>query len=166
MSDHPDGRSSPRFITDRMLGPLCRYLRLMGYDTLDVNRFPAGNPREDSDILRIAREECRVILTCDRDLARRGSGSAFLIVDGDIMDQVSTLCGTGLIIPHLALDRCPLCNSLVRPAHPNEIRSAPYAPENIPESGFTWCESCSRLYWVGGHCARMKDRLSVQRNGL
>ncbi len=43
MSSRPEGRA--RFVADRMLGTLTRYLRLMGYDTLSANALSPGNPR-------------------------------------------------------------------------------------------------------------------------
>ncbi len=142
-----------------MLGPLCRYLRMMGYDTLDTNRLPPGDPGEDSEIIRIAQQDGRFILTRDRDLVRRGGASAVLVKAPEVIDQVLFLVRNGLVRPQLVLDRCPLCNEKLRPATPSEVRAAPYAPETDPESGYTWCDSCSRLYWTGGHCARMKERL-------
>lgn len=159
MSGNPDAPARPRFITDRMLGPLCRYLRMMGYDTLDTNRFPSGNPGEDSEIIRISREDGRLILTRDRELVRRAGASALFIQAPEVIDQVLFLVRNGLVWPQLALDRCPLCNSRLRPATHSEVGGALYAPASDPESGYTWCESCSRLYWAGGHCSRMKERL-------
>ncbi|HRR88201.1 MAG TPA: Mut7-C RNAse domain-containing protein, partial [Methanoculleus sp.] len=52
-----------RFLTDRMLGTLTRYLRFMGYDTLSANGLSPGSTREDSLLLEIATCEDRVLLT-------------------------------------------------------------------------------------------------------
>jgi uncharacterized protein len=155
-----EGGTRPRFITDRMLGPLCRYLRLLGYDTLDTNRLQPGNPREDSEIIRIASTESRVILTRDRELARRGSDTAVLLSGNDVLDQVRDLVRLGLITPRLVLDRCPLCNSLLRPATPEEVQGTSYAPAVAPVSGYHWCPDCSHLYWEGGHCTLIRERLN------
>jgi uncharacterized protein with PIN domain len=46
--------TEPRFITDRMLGTLTRYLRFMGYDTVSANDLYEGNRREDSLLLERA----------------------------------------------------------------------------------------------------------------
>ena len=48
-----------KFIADRMLGTLTRYLRFMGYDTLSANAFLEGDHREDTRILELARAEDR-----------------------------------------------------------------------------------------------------------
>lgn len=144
-----------------MLGPLCRYLRMLGYDTLDANAFEPGNPAEDSMIIRTATDEDRIILTRDRELVRRSPARAHLIMSPGVIDQVRYLAGLGLITPDLLLTRCPLCNSELRPAGPRDIQGARYAPKVPPESGYTWCDRCSRLYWGGSHCARMEKRLRL-----
>ncbi|MFH0967638.1 MAG: Mut7-C RNAse domain-containing protein [Methanobacteriota archaeon] len=35
-----DRTQETRFICDRMVGSVCRYLRLMGYDTFSANDLP------------------------------------------------------------------------------------------------------------------------------
>ncbi|MDD1677142.1 MAG: Mut7-C RNAse domain-containing protein, partial [Methanomicrobiales archaeon] len=59
-----------------MLGTLTRYLRFMGYDTLSANSLEGGNAAEDTVLLRIAENEGRILLTRDRELARRGGKQA------------------------------------------------------------------------------------------
>ncbi len=61
MSETSD--TATRFIVDRMLGTLCRYLRLMGYDAASANVYAEGNRREDTLLLLRAREEHRLLLT-------------------------------------------------------------------------------------------------------
>ncbi|MGB7992857.1 Mut7-C RNAse domain-containing protein, partial [Methanoregula sp.] len=74
-----------RFIADRMLGTLTRYLRFMGYDTISANGFRSGNANEDSQLLTLALNEHRILLTRDHELARRGQDQAVLVTDGDIL---------------------------------------------------------------------------------
>ena len=70
------GSSDTRFIADRMLGTLTRYLRFMGYDTISANGFMSGSADEDTLLLALAHDEHRILLTRDHELARRGNDLA------------------------------------------------------------------------------------------
>ncbi len=152
-------REQTRFLADRMLGTLCRYLRFMGYDTVSASEMTEGNTREDTLLLARARHEKRVLLTMDRDLARRGGSDAFLIEEKAVMDQISALARAGLIIPGIRLTRCSLCNTLLRPARPAEIARATYAPEQSHTKTFFWCPRCHKLYWEGSHGRDLEKRI-------
>jgi uncharacterized protein with PIN domain len=153
------GDPSPRFIVDRMLGTLCRYLRLMGYDAASANVYAEGNRREDTLLLLRAREEHRLLLTRDRELARRGGEQAVLITGEDVMAQLRQLARAGLITPELRLTRCSLCNEYLRPASVDEINSASYAPRRKENLDFYWCRRCRKLYWLGSHGKNLEKRL-------
>jgi uncharacterized protein with PIN domain len=157
MSD--TGDPTTRFIVDRMLGTLCRYLRLMGYDAASANVYAEGNRREDTLLLLRAREEHRVLLTRDRELARRGGDQALLITGEDVMTQLRQLARSGLIVPVLRLNRCSICNEYLRPASPDEVNSAPYAPRKREHLDFFWCRRCRKLYWMGSHGKDLEKRL-------
>jgi uncharacterized protein with PIN domain len=95
----------------------------MGYDCRSANDLPPGNPREDTDILKIAGEEKRIILTQDAELARRGEGNAIRLVSSDLAAQIRQLVQAGLIHPEIRLTRCSRCNALLQegtsPEKPN-----------------------------------------------
>ncbi len=148
-----------RFLTDRMLGTLCRYLRFMGYDTTSANGLAPGNTREDTLLLDMARREHRILLTRDTELAGRGGGQAVHIRSEDVMDQVQQLISLGLIRTRLTMSRCSLCNTELRNATEQEISGADYAPK--AGSGFTfyWCETCRKLYWNGTHGKHLEERI-------
>jgi uncharacterized protein with PIN domain len=160
MSANPgDEPRAPRFVADRMLGPLTRYLRFMGYDTLSANTFRQGNSREDTQLLGIAGVEDRILLTRDRELARRAGDRAVLILSEHVMAQVEQLVSLGLIDPELVMDRCGLCNRVLRPASREEVDSSGYAPLHRHDLVFFWCEECQKLYWMGSHGRNLKDDL-------
>ena len=140
-----------RFIADRMLGTLTRYLRFMGYDTLSANSLEPGNTREDTALLEIARAEGRILLTRDRELARRGGDMAVFVEGDDVMAQIHMLHSRRLITPIVVMDRCSLCNSELRPATDAEIEEADYAPEERISIEFFLCPTCHKLYWMGSH---------------
>jgi len=149
-----------RFIADRMLGTLTRYLRFMGYDTISANGFGLGCSDEDTRLLILARNERRILLTRDHELARRGTDCTILVVPGDVLIQVQQLVDLGLIQRRLSLGRCSLCNTLLREATDNEAQSAHYAPHNRVDYKFFWCDTCKKLYWNGSHGKHLHKRLS------
>ena len=146
-----------------MLGTLCRYLRFMGYDAESAHSMSEGNPREDTLLLRSAEREDRILLTRDRELARRGGARAVLVSGDDVLDQITVLVERGLIEPELRMNRCSICNALLRPARENEISSASYAPKNRRDISFFWCRNCRKLYWLGSHSEHLKKRIKGGR---
>ena len=158
MSTRSDEPGAPRFLAYRMLGTLCRYLRFMGYDTLSATSYLEGNRKEDTLLLERAMAEGRVLLTRDRELARRGGDRAVLVRGAAIADQVRELVDLGMIVPELKLTRCSVCNGLLRPARRSEVSRSCYAPRR-PGISFSWCRRCRRLYWMGSHGEKLKERM-------
>ncbi len=73
-----------RFIADRNLGTLAKWLRILGYDTL----YERGDA--DLDFLRRAAEDGRIALTRKRDLARRPPVVRLVVVKADhVRDQLT-----------------------------------------------------------------------------
>lgn len=158
-----DSESETRFLADRMLGTLTRYLRFMGYDTISANGWSMGDPREDSRLLNLANRDHRILLTRDHELARRGGDQAVLVRDGDVLMQVQQLIDRRLVVRRLPMSRCSLCNSLLRRAGADEIASAPYAPAKREGYIFFWCDRCGRLYWNGSHRKHLIDRMACRQ---
>lgn len=159
----PDTEPKTRFITDRMLGTLTRYLRFMGYDTTSANGLAEGNAKEDTLLLELGLEEHRILLTRDAELARRGKERAILIRSEDVMEQVQQLTGLGLIKRRLTMNRCSLCNTALREACECEIAGADYAPKDWRGFSFYWCEQCRKLYWNGSHGRMLEERIGGKR---
>lgn len=155
----PEQTGGTRFVADRMLGTLCRYLRFMGYDTVSANGFSTGNAKEDTLLLELAGRENRVLLTRDTELARRGKERAVLIRGEDVMAQVKQLLDCGLVERRLPMTRCSLCNTELRKASADEISGAEYAPNDGAGFTFYWCSSCQKLYWNGSHGKRLAERI-------
>jgi uncharacterized protein with PIN domain len=153
-----------RFLTDRMLGTLTRYLRFMGYDTMSANSLSPGSSREDTLLLEIATQDGRLLLTRDRELARRGGEQAVYIASEEIMAQIQQVADLGLIEPRIRMSRCSLCNTRLRPATAREIRETRYAPRSARGKEFSWCPACRKLYWMGSHSASLERRLKEMRS--
>ncbi|MHB8162744.1 MAG: Mut7-C RNAse domain-containing protein [Methanoregula sp.] len=153
----------PRFLADRMLGTLTRYLRFMGYDTTSANGLAEGNAKEDTLLLELALQEQRILLTRDAELAQRGKDKAIQIRSEDVMEQVQQLVELGLVKRRVTMSRCSLCNTRVREAFECEIAGADYAPKDWRGLSFFWCESCGKLYWNGSHGKMLEERIGGMR---
>ena len=155
----PEQPAEQKFIADRMLGTLTRYLRFMGYDTTSANGLLEGDKKEDTVLLRIARQEHRLLLTRDAELARRGEASALLIRSEEVMEQVQQLIDRHLVKRRLAMSRCSLCNTELREANSCEIEKTAYAPKDWRNLSFFWCQHCKKLYWNGSHGKQLEQRV-------
>jgi hypothetical protein len=154
-----------KFITDRMLGTLTRYLRFMGYDTTSANGLLEGDPKEDTVLLAIAKQEHRLLLTKDAELSRRGNASALLILSDDVMEQAQQLIDLHLVRRRLAMSRCSLCNTELREATTCEIENTEYAPKDWRDLSFFWCRHCQKLYWNGSHGKQLEQRVERELRG-
>lgn len=155
----PRSGERQRFLADRMLGTLTRYLRFMGYDTMSANSLTPGSSREDTLLLEIAIQDDRLLLTRDRELARRGGKQAIYIASEEVMAQIRQIADLRLIEPGVRMSRCSLCNTRLRPATLREVREARYAPRSIEGKEFSWCPACRKLYWMGSHGRHLERRL-------
>ncbi len=146
-------------ILDVMCGGLVSYLRLCGHDTV----YAADRELEADDELRaLAREECRTLITRDRELAGR-TAESILLGSHDVETQLAALSDAGVdLTPTATPERCGRCNgSLDRVS---ETETTPeYAPD--PESIGVWkCRRCGQLFWRGSHVERMERTLSRVRD--
>jgi len=152
-----------KFIADSMLGRLARWLRLLGYDTLYYPHI------EDSLLLRIAREEDRVLLTRDTRLVKvRGLNKHLLLSENDTFEQLKKVITSFNLHPFdLGRDRfatglygrCSLCNSVLDSV-PKE-----QAKDQVPEyvylttEIFNKCQKCGKFYWAGTHQEKLRKKL-------
>src|SRR2546430_17490788 len=115
----------PRFLADCNVGRLARWLRALGYDASYHARIG------DSELVREAAAENRVVLTRDRDLTKRrgittGIVRAILIRDDEGTQQLRQgVAELGLELKE-APTRCIGCNSEL------EARVAAMAAQRVP----------------------------------
>jgi len=144
-----------KFIADAMLGKLAKWLRIFGCDVL---YYPAI---EDRQLIKIAREEERAILTRDtRMLQCRGVKAAVFIRSDDISEQLMQMRGIlDIRDPDLA-ERCALCNSRLHVvAHKEELQEL--VPDYIYHNFYSFmrCSGCNKVYWEGSHYQNIRERL-------
>lgn len=149
--------STPRLLTDAMLGRLTTYLRMLGYDTAYVLERTADP--DDDRIADIAMAEGRLLLTRDEPLAGRVEG--LLIESTSIDGQLRELYRAGF---NLTLDepkRCSRCNGPLERVPPADPTPS-FAPDAADET--VWrCSRCEQPYWKGSHWDDVAERLRTVR---
>ena len=139
-----------------MLGKLARWLRALGYDCLYPRKI------NDEDLLRIAREGGRWLLTRDRRLARAAGSDRILLIHSDYVDvQVSEVAEALRLqlTPVNALTRCLECNGALEPVAKEEVRGRVPPYTYTSQESFIGCPDCGRIYWAGTHVGAILDRL-------
>ncbi|MCX6000250.1 MAG: Mut7-C RNAse domain-containing protein [Chloroflexi bacterium] len=147
------------FIADSNVGKLARWLRMMGYDALFCRHI------DDSDLVRVALEQGRVILTRDAGLMKRraiasGQLKAILTRSDNPKEQLrQVLVELKLESRFRQFTRCLECNQRLAVRSREEIEDSvpPYVFRT--QAQYMQCPSCLRVYWQGSHWQRMREEL-------
>jgi len=137
-----------------MLGTLARWLRILGYDAVFDPAL------DDHQLVRLARAENRVLLTRDRELARR-RGVRLLFVDSEDLDeQIHQVLSDLKLAPDRSFSRCPVCNEALESLDP--AAAATQVPAHVAQTHqvFRRCPACQRVYWRGTHWQQMDEHLA------
>ncbi|NUS38697.1 MAG: Mut7-C ubiquitin/RNAse domain-containing protein [Lysobacter sp.] len=145
----------PRFVLDVHLGRLANYLRLLGFDCLYRNDF------SDADVIRIARDEHRIVLSRDIGLLKRAELTHGAFVHAtDPRRQLREVIDRFQLESRIApFTRCARCNAEVERIPAGEAVEAPPAVARN-QVDFSRCTGCRRLYWRGSHPSRLQERLA------
>ncbi len=148
--------ATDRLLADEMLGRLARYLRMLGCDTVYARGW------SDEEIVRRAREEARIVLTRDRQLAARADRAVRVLapdLPGQLRQVVEQVPG---VRPEVAFVRCTLCNGPLRPAEPGTPAPAGSTGAGRPPPGTRVfvCGACGHQYWEGSHTADVRRHLA------
>ena len=146
-----------KFLCDRMLGTLAKWLRIFGFDTL----FADSNI-EDEKLLKLAKDEERILITRDKNLiidARRENIKVIKIISTDINDQLRQVLKNTKIDEIFFLSRCLLCNNLVEKISKKNVKKI--VPDRVYESNkkFWYCKICDKIYWKGSHFENMIQKI-------
>jgi uncharacterized protein with PIN domain len=149
---HADGPM--RFLCDEMLLRLARLLRTAGYDT-----YLASGGEPDMALLKLAREEGRMLITRDKRLAAASPDSVLIQGMGVEAEARSLAAALPVRWDAAPFSRCVVDNAPLREASPHEIARMPASAQARP-GPFRACPACGRLYWPGSHVRRMAERLA------
>lgn len=143
-----------KFLCDRMLGKLCRMLRLLGFDA-KVN--PDG---ESGRFLINAGREGRIAVTRARRHYDRLGNPAVVLTAETALEQVIELFGTLPVSPRLEpFTRCLECNEPLVEEPPSAVTGEvpAYIAEHFTE--YHRCPACRRIYWEGSHFQAMSAEI-------
>lgn len=152
----------PRFLCDSMLGKLCKWLVLLGYDAA----WAGADGRGDLELLEQAHREGRIFVTRDTKIPDV-EGLRKVVLRGQRLEEqlVSVLEALKLEPdPSRLFSRCTYCNAEL--ARLSREAATPRVPPLVRrlDTEFFECPSCSRVYWNGTHTERAKKKL--QKLGL
>jgi uncharacterized protein with PIN domain len=146
-----------KFIADAMLGRLAKWLRLMGFDVL---YYPDIRDRE---LIRVAREQERTILTRDTGLMKsRGVIDAVFVEADDLSAQLMQIREKLDFSAAAPLGRCEICNgSLSGVTGKEEIRDL--VPDFVYRNydHFVQCTGCGKVYWEGSHYREIREKIGT-----
>jgi uncharacterized protein with PIN domain len=146
-----------KFLCDRMLGTLAKWLRIFGFDT----SFADANI-EDEKLLRLAKDEERILITRDKNLtfaARRENIKSIQIISTDINKQLKQFLKNIKINENMFLSRCLICNNLVEEINKRNVKNS--VPVRVFENNkkFWYCKNCDKIYWKGSHFENMMQKI-------
>jgi uncharacterized protein with PIN domain len=148
-------QTAPPLLMDAMLGELARWMRLQGYNAAFLPDTP------DIVVMRKAKSEGRVIVTCDRKLARRRGIDAIWLESRKLEEQIETLI-EDIGEPSEPLQiRCAICNTALVELHrlAAQKRVPPYVWRT--HNTFSECPACNRVYWKGTHWEGITAQLNA-----
>ncbi|HEY3370237.1 MAG TPA: Mut7-C RNAse domain-containing protein [Prolixibacteraceae bacterium] len=142
---------NPRFICDVHLGRLCRYLRMLGWDTLYSNHY---DPKE---MIELSLQEKRILLSRSIQIIRHKELThAWWVRSANPLEQLKDLVNkldlSKLINP---LTRCLNCNYELAAVDKSEILQDLEQRTSTYYTEFFKCPNCHHIYWKGSHYENM-----------
>lgn len=145
----------PTFLADAHLGGLARLMRMAGLDTLYDNAI------RDDDLVRVAMEEHRIILSRDRELLKRRT-----VVSGCYIRSLKPAEQMAEATERFDLARymrpftlCLHCNLPLAPVDKASVHDKLPPSVRALHTEFSGCPCCQRIYWKGSHWQRMQALL-------
>ncbi len=145
---------NPRFILDVNLGKLAKRMRLLGFDCLYRNDY------RDAEVVNIAVNEQRIVLTRDRRLLyAKHISHGYWVRAVDVYSQVDeVLRRFDLYSSIQPFARCLVCNGVLAPVAKADILERLEPKTRLYYEDFYRCTDCQRIYWEGSHMQDMRQR--------
>ena len=145
-----------KFLADVMLGRLAKWLRILGYDT---SYLPASSVHS---LLKVAREERRVILTRNRHLPPESQDFRVLLIESNHWkEQLAEVLKAFRLRPGQGrFRRCLVCNQRLTPLEKAQTEGKVPDFIFVHNESFFRCPQCGRILWPGSHLSSMTEILS------
>ncbi len=145
-----------KFYVDQTLGKLIKWLRLLGFDTVQVQLSP-------KDLAQLPPWKPGVyVLTKQTSWpARRQRPDLLILTSQDPEDQLAEICQRLSLPPDTwqPLQRCSDCNLPLQPLPPDQLEDRVPDYIAVRHQQFFECPQCQRVFWEGSHQRRIRRRL-------
>ena len=143
-----------RFVAERTLGKLAKWLRILGFDTI------YGTNVAGEKLIDTVRD--RILLTRTKRIRNMNiAKECIFITSNHPFEQLREVVLTmGIEEEDIRLfSRCIQCNASIRSIEKNAVRGK--VPDYIWETQdeFHTCSHCQKIYWSGSHVQRSRDIL-------
>ncbi|HEM49564.1 MAG TPA: twitching motility protein PilT [Caldithrix sp.] len=156
----PEPLRNPRFILDVNLGKLASKLRMMGFDSLYENSC------RDYDIIKIAAQEKRIILTRDLGLLKNKKvNHGYWVRNTNPAKQIREIVDKFDLRSKIQpFTICMTCNGKIKPVKKNKVfdKLPPKVKKTLEE--FYQCSDCKKVYWKGTHYIKMQAEIQLIQN--
>ncbi len=138
-----------------MLGKLAKWLKILGFDALFFSEI------EDDDLLILARDEDRILLTKDTGLIEKAKDVETLFLKSEEwQDQIKQVIGhfklREKVAPHT---RCIDCNVELKNLPKKNAKNLVSSFVFEKADSFALCPSCGRVFWRGTHFKDMETKI-------
>ncbi len=146
-----------KFLVDFMLGRLCKWLRILGFDTAYFNSL------NKSVIIYQSLKEGRILITRDHRLSKK-KALQIVLIDSDYYEKQIQQVIKELnlkINPDKMFTRCCLCNTLLETIEKEKVQDKvpPFVYQT--QVNFSYCPTCQKIYWPGTHWDLMRSKFTV-----
>lgn len=153
------------FILDGMLGKLTRWLRMMGHDA------KYSTSLDDPELLAIAKNEKRVLLTRDLTLYQQAAarGVRAFYVGGNTQSERLAELAKRFEVPlqiEMKRSRCPKCNTKLAVVAKEDISTQVEKNTLAYYDTFWKCSNCGAVYWQGAHWTKIQVTLDEAKEKL
>ena len=139
-----------------MLGKLAKKLRLLGFDTLYSSSI------DDDEIIKLARNENRILITKDVPLSQKAKkeqiGNVQITKEDEVEQflQINEKANLGKCIVSGNNSRCSVCNGELQYIEKKDVSEK--VPRGVFENmnDFWKCTKCEKIYWEGTHITNLQ----------
>lgn len=138
-----------------MLGKLAKWLKILGFDVTYFKKI------EDSELLHLAEEEGRILLTRDGHLIEKAKELRSLFIESESWrEQVEQVLGHfnlwSKVQPH---SRCIDCNVALKNLPKKRAKNLVSSFVFEHSTTFALCPRCGRVFWKGTHFHDMEFKI-------